>query len=47
MTPFWRNNCKEILKMNRPGALSTIVLLILMTIAIAPPVLAGTGDNSC
>ena len=46
MTPFLGNNCKEILKMSRVCALSTIVLILLMTIAIAPPVSAGPGTTA-
>ena len=46
MTPFLRNNCKEILKMNRVAPLSTIVLLLLMTIVIALPASAGPGTTA-
>ena len=46
MTPFLENSCKELLKMNRVGALSTIVLVLLMTTVIVPPVLAGPGTTA-
>ena len=46
MTPFLKNNCKEILKMNHVGTLSAIVLILLMTIATTPPVSAGPGTTA-